>query len=95
MASERYPAPSDLVNTGKNGYDQKKDESKPEGNKKSFICPYKECGKRFTESGNLKTHIRIHVRRRSNGRLGNGPSRALTKAAARASSPRDTSRATS
>jgi hypothetical protein len=29
--------------------------------KRVFICPYEECKKAFTESGNLKTHIRIHV----------------------------------
>lgn len=28
---------------------------------KPFACPYEGCGKQFSESGNLKTHIRIHV----------------------------------
>lgn len=29
--------------------------------RKQYICPYAECQKVFKESGNLKTHIRIHV----------------------------------
>ena len=29
--------------------------------KKQYVCPYVECQKRFSESGNLKTHIRTHV----------------------------------
>lgn len=29
--------------------------------KKVYICPYENCQKAFSESGNLKTHIRIHV----------------------------------
>ncbi len=29
--------------------------------KRMYLCPYKGCGKQFSESGNLKTHIRIHV----------------------------------
>jgi len=29
--------------------------------KRIYECPYADCGKKFTESGNLKTHIRIHV----------------------------------
>ena len=28
---------------------------------KPFICPYSNCDKRFTEKGNLNTHIRIHT----------------------------------
>ena len=26
-----------------------------------YCCPYEECKKTFTESGNLKTHVRTHV----------------------------------
>eukprot|EP00826_Nyctotherus_ovalis_P031715 TRINITY_DN2541_c0_g1_i1.p4 TRINITY_DN2541_c0_g1~~TRINITY_DN2541_c0_g1_i1.p4 ORF type:complete len:100 (-),score=0.59 TRINITY_DN2541_c0_g1_i1:1155-1454(-) len=29
--------------------------------KKTFTCPYENCGHQFSESGNLKTHTRIHV----------------------------------
>ncbi len=61
MDNERYPAPSDLSKPAVIASDQKKDEQRAEPAKKVFICPYKDCGKRFTESGNLKTHIRIHV----------------------------------
>lgn len=32
------------------------------GIKRSFKCPYEGCKKSFPDSGNLKTHIRIHVR---------------------------------
>lgn len=31
------------------------------GKKKYYACPYQGCEKKFKESGNLKTHIRIHV----------------------------------
>ncbi len=27
-----------------------------------YLCPYKDCEKKFTEKGNLITHIRVHVR---------------------------------
>ena len=37
------------------------EEQKVNDSKKAFTCPYKGCGKQFSESGNLKTHIRIHV----------------------------------
>ena len=43
------------------GGDQKSEDQLPDQNKKVFMCPYIYCGRRFTESGNLKTHIRIHV----------------------------------
>lgn len=33
-----------------------------ESKKKWYVCPYDGCQKKFKESGNLKTHIRIHVR---------------------------------
>ena len=36
-------------------------EAKQSPKKKAFTCPYNDCRKMFTESGNLKTHIRIHV----------------------------------
>ena len=28
---------------------------------KPYICPYQGCEKRFTEKGNMKTHLKIHV----------------------------------
>jgi len=40
--------------------EQSEDSKESEG-KKTYTCPYKGCSKTFTESGNLKTHIRIHV----------------------------------
>ena len=61
MDNERYLGPNKEVILGKHVVEQRQEEQKMEGGKKAFICPYKECGKQFTESGNLKTHIRIHV----------------------------------
>ena len=29
--------------------------------KKTYLCAFPGCSKKFTESGNLKTHMRIHV----------------------------------
>lgn len=31
------------------------------GSKPKILCPFIACGKTFSESGNLKTHFRIHV----------------------------------
>lgn len=36
--------------------------SKFHENSKSHVCPFKNCGKVFKEKGNLKNHIRAHVR---------------------------------
>lgn len=36
--------------------------SKFHENSKNHVCPYKNCGKVFKEKGNLKNHIRAHVR---------------------------------
>lgn len=41
--------------------DDSEEDSKEPGSKKIFTCSYKDCGKQFTELGNLKAHIRIHV----------------------------------
>ncbi len=29
---------------------------------KPYECPFKECHKRFTEKGNMKTHYKTHVK---------------------------------
>lgn len=34
---------------------------KPRGDKRVLICPFVNCLKDFTETGNLKTHLRTHV----------------------------------
>jgi len=56
-----------------------------------FFCPFSDCVRGFSETGNLKTHMRIHV---SNCltiyRLGNVPSSAITKTAQSSSSPKGT-----
>lgn len=31
------------------------------GESRSLICPFLNCFKEFTETGNLKTHLRTHV----------------------------------
>lgn len=31
--------------------------------RKLFKCPYENCQKIFKEKGNLKTHIRVHVKK--------------------------------
>ena len=33
---------------------------------KPYICPYFGCGKRFTESGNLNTHKKLHIKKKAN-----------------------------
>ena len=53
--------------------------------RKTYKCPYDECGKVFTESGNLKAHIRVHVLDRTSGRQGKDLTSATTQDAARPS----------
>lgn len=31
------------------------------GEARSLLCPFLNCHKEFTETGNLKTHLRTHV----------------------------------
>jgi len=35
-----------------------------------YKCPYEGCGKGFSESGNLKTHMKIHVKKRGKSVIG-------------------------
>ena len=91
MDNERYLVPSKNNKGGKKGTEQRLDEVKTMGIKKTFVCPYKECGKQFTESGNLKTHIRIHVCKVcDNDRLEKDHLRVDIQTAERALLPRDT-----
>jgi len=51
--------------------------------RRTYTCPYAECGKVFTESGNLKAHIRVHVHPSLKDRLGSDPTPATTQAVVR------------
>jgi len=37
------------------------EDDKGSESRRIYNCPYKDCEKMYTESGNLKAHIRTHV----------------------------------
>ena len=51
-----------LCSLCKLGYQKAK---RPRGERRVLICPFVHCLKEFTETGNLKTHLRTHVRSNS------------------------------
>ena len=48
-------------NQQKTGRVHSRTKTKEKATQRVYVCPFEECKKCFTESGNLKTHIRIHV----------------------------------
>lgn len=66
------------------------EDGKESDGKRSYSCPYKDCEKIFTESGNLKAHIRTHVISFNKHRLVNGLLLVLSKVAQKLLSLKDT-----